>query len=140
MKRSSGRILTTHVGSLPRPDLAGMIFAGAQTGTAEQRAAFEARVASAVKEVVDKQIAAGVDIVSDGEQGEHPEAVAERIKNFAGIVGPERVIASTDCGFGTFNGSGATGLRQAQDVSGRRGAGFEGFVQSSADRDEPGFA
>jgi 5-methyltetrahydropteroyltriglutamate--homocysteine methyltransferase len=33
---------------------------------------------------------------------EHPEAVAERIENFASIVGPERVIASTDCGFGTF--------------------------------------
>ncbi len=33
---------------------------------------------------------------------EHPEVVADRIKNFAGIVGPERVIASTDCGFGTF--------------------------------------
>jgi 5-methyltetrahydropteroyltriglutamate--homocysteine methyltransferase len=28
--------------------------------------------------------------------------VAERIQNFASIVGPERVIASTDCGFGTF--------------------------------------
>jgi 5-methyltetrahydropteroyltriglutamate--homocysteine methyltransferase len=33
---------------------------------------------------------------------EHPEVVADRIKNFASIVGPERVIASTDCGFGTF--------------------------------------
>ena len=33
---------------------------------------------------------------------EHPELVVERIERFAGIVGPERVIASTDCGFGTF--------------------------------------
>jgi 5-methyltetrahydropteroyltriglutamate--homocysteine methyltransferase len=33
---------------------------------------------------------------------EHPEVVADRIKNYASIVGPERVIASTDCGFGTF--------------------------------------
>ena len=33
---------------------------------------------------------------------EHPEVVAERIENFASVVGPERVIASTDCGFGTF--------------------------------------
>jgi 5-methyltetrahydropteroyltriglutamate--homocysteine methyltransferase len=31
---------------------------------------------------------------------EHPELVAERIRRFVGIVGPERVIASTDCGFG----------------------------------------
>ena len=31
---------------------------------------------------------------------EHPELVAERIGRFAGLVGPERVIASTDCGLG----------------------------------------
>ena len=33
---------------------------------------------------------------------EHPEVVAGRIEKFASVVGPERVIASTDCGFGTF--------------------------------------
>jgi 5-methyltetrahydropteroyltriglutamate--homocysteine methyltransferase len=38
---------------------------------------------------------------------EHPELVAERIEKFARIVGPERVIAGTDCGFGTFAGFGA---------------------------------
>lgn len=38
---------------------------------------------------------------------EHPELVAERIERFAAIVGPERVIAGTDCGFGTFAGFGA---------------------------------
>ena len=37
---------------------------------------------------------------------EHPELVAERIERFAGIVGRERVIAGTDCGFGTFGGFG----------------------------------
>ena len=37
---------------------------------------------------------------------EHPELVAERIGRFAGIVGRERVIAGTDCGFGTFGGFG----------------------------------
>jgi 5-methyltetrahydropteroyltriglutamate--homocysteine methyltransferase len=36
---------------------------------------------------------------------EHPELVAQRIERFADIVGRERVIASTDCGFGTFVGS-----------------------------------
>ena len=35
---------------------------------------------------------------------EHPELVAERIERFASIVGPERVLASTDCGFGTWSG------------------------------------
>lgn len=38
---------------------------------------------------------------------EHPKLVAERICRFAGIVGPERVIAGTDCGFSTFAGFGA---------------------------------
>lgn len=35
---------------------------------------------------------------------EHPELVAQRIERFAEIVGPERVIAGTDCGFSTFAG------------------------------------
>lgn len=38
---------------------------------------------------------------------EHPEVVAQRIERFAGIVGKERVISGSDCGFGTFAGFGA---------------------------------
>ncbi len=38
---------------------------------------------------------------------EHPELVAERIKRFVDIVGADRVIAGSDCGFGTFAGFGA---------------------------------
>lgn len=38
---------------------------------------------------------------------EHPELVAERIERFVGLVGTERVIAGTDCGFSTFAGFGA---------------------------------
>jgi 5-methyltetrahydropteroyltriglutamate--homocysteine methyltransferase len=38
---------------------------------------------------------------------EHPELVAERLGRFVDIFGPERVIASTDCGFGSFAGFGA---------------------------------
>jgi 5-methyltetrahydropteroyltriglutamate--homocysteine methyltransferase len=37
---------------------------------------------------------------------EHPELIAQRIERFAAIVGTERVLASTDCGFGTFAGYG----------------------------------
>jgi 5-methyltetrahydropteroyltriglutamate--homocysteine methyltransferase len=37
---------------------------------------------------------------------EHPELVAERICRFAAIVGPDRVLAGTDCGFGTWAGFG----------------------------------
>ena len=35
---------------------------------------------------------------------EHPEVVADRILNFANVVGRENVIAGVDCGFGTFAG------------------------------------
>lgn len=38
---------------------------------------------------------------------EHPELVAQRIERFTGIVGADRVIAGSDCGFGTFAGFGA---------------------------------
>ncbi|HEV7344664.1 MAG TPA: cobalamin-independent methionine synthase II family protein [Devosia sp.] len=38
---------------------------------------------------------------------EHPELIAQRLQNYIGIVGAERVIAGTDCGFSTFAGFGA---------------------------------
>ena len=38
---------------------------------------------------------------------EHPELVAQRLETFANIVGKERVIAGTDCGFSTFAGFGS---------------------------------
>ena len=69
MKRSTDRILTTHVGSLPRPeDLRTLIQQKAQ-GEAMDAAAFAARVKSAVAETVRRQVEAGIDIVADGEQG-----------------------------------------------------------------------
>jgi 5-methyltetrahydropteroyltriglutamate--homocysteine methyltransferase len=69
MKHSSERILTTHVGSLPRaPDLLAMIQAKEQ-GEAFEADAFAARVKGAVAEVVRKQAECGIDIVADGEMG-----------------------------------------------------------------------
>jgi 5-methyltetrahydropteroyltriglutamate--homocysteine methyltransferase len=38
---------------------------------------------------------------------EHPRLVAQRLQQYAGIVGRDRVMAGTDCGFGTFAGFGA---------------------------------
>ena len=38
---------------------------------------------------------------------EHPEVVAQRVERFAGIVGADRVVAGSDCGFGTFAGFGS---------------------------------
>jgi 5-methyltetrahydropteroyltriglutamate--homocysteine methyltransferase len=69
MRLSTDRILTTHVGSLPRPpDLLAFIEAR-ENGRAFDQAAFETRLADAVHEVVSKQAAAGIDIVCDGEMG-----------------------------------------------------------------------
>jgi 5-methyltetrahydropteroyltriglutamate--homocysteine methyltransferase len=67
MKRSTDRILTTHTGSLPRPDeLAAMGEARDQRElSADPR--YQERVREAVKEVVGKQAAAGVDVINDGE-------------------------------------------------------------------------
>jgi 5-methyltetrahydropteroyltriglutamate--homocysteine methyltransferase len=45
---------------------------------------------------------------------EHPRLVAQRLERYARVVGPERVIASTDCGFGTFVGFGQVGARVAE--------------------------
>ena len=69
MKQSTERILTTHVGSLPRPsDLLEMIQAK-ERGEAFDAAAFAARVKGAVAEVVRRQAESGIDIVADGEMG-----------------------------------------------------------------------
>jgi 5-methyltetrahydropteroyltriglutamate--homocysteine methyltransferase len=53
----------------------------------------------------DKVLVPGV-ITSTSNYVEHPELVAQRIERYAAIVGRERVIAGTDCGFGTFAGFG----------------------------------
>jgi 5-methyltetrahydropteroyltriglutamate--homocysteine methyltransferase len=54
----------------------------------------------------DKVLAPGV-LDSTTNYIEHPELVAQRLLTYAEIVGPERVIAGTDCGFGTWAGFGA---------------------------------
>src|SRR5215204_4467265 len=116
MKRSEGRILTTHVGSLPRPqDLAGMLMGGAQTGTAEQQAAFRARTASAVAEAVRKQVDAGVDVVSDGEQGKigFVNYVKDRLDGFGGQATPFMAADMLDFQTTATSGS-ATAIAQAQ--------------------------
>jgi len=69
MKRSTDRILTTHVGSLPRPDDLRALILKKQQGEAVDKAAFAARVKSAVAEVVGRQSEAGIDIMADGEMG-----------------------------------------------------------------------
>ena len=67
MKTSTDRILTTHVGSMPRPQaVVDQLFAQDQ-GQAYDQAEFDHVMRRAVREVAAKQVAAGVDIISDGE-------------------------------------------------------------------------
>jgi len=67
MKRSVDRILTTHAGSLPRPDDLWQMLVAKRDGQPFDPAAFEERVEAAVREAVRRQIDCGVDIVNDGE-------------------------------------------------------------------------
>ena len=86
MKRSTERFLTTHTGSLPRPeDLVRMMYAR-EEGVPVDRAALGSRIRSAVEEVVGKQVRAGVDIVNDGEMPKPSYAtyVKDRLSGFGG--------------------------------------------------------
>jgi 5-methyltetrahydropteroyltriglutamate--homocysteine methyltransferase len=90
MKRSTERILTTHVGSLPRPDdLIRTMFAK-QEGVPVDPVALEARTRSAVAEVVAKQAQAGVDVVSDGEMSKpsYVTYISDRLDGFGGTSQP----------------------------------------------------
>ena len=80
------RILTTHAGSLPRPDdLAEMIWAGID-GEPVDRGALDERLDSAVAEITAMQRAAGIDILSDGELSKSGFStyIEERFSGFAG--------------------------------------------------------
>ena len=68
MKRSDTRILTTHVGSLPRPDGLRQMLVAKDDGQPYDEAAFETAVREAVAEAVQRQVAFGIDVVNDGEQ------------------------------------------------------------------------
>ncbi len=86
MQRSTDRFLTTHTGSLPRPgDLIRMMYAK-EEGVPVDAASLAARVKAAVAEVVDKQIAAGVDLVNDGELSKPSYAtyIKDRLNGFGG--------------------------------------------------------
>jgi 5-methyltetrahydropteroyltriglutamate--homocysteine methyltransferase len=86
MKRSTDRFLTTHTGSLPRPeDLIRMMYAK-EEGVPVDAAALSQRVAAAVDEVVRKQAAAGVDVINDGEMSKPSYAtyIKDRLSGFGG--------------------------------------------------------
>jgi 5-methyltetrahydropteroyltriglutamate--homocysteine methyltransferase len=98
MKSSEGRILTSHAGSLPRPqDLLDMNRAK-QMGQPVDEAARAARIRAAVPEVVARQVRAGIDIVNDGEYGKTNflNYVQERLGGFEPTGRSEHMGAMAD--------------------------------------------
>jgi 5-methyltetrahydropteroyltriglutamate--homocysteine methyltransferase len=86
MKRSDDRILVTHVGSIPRPAALRDLLVRQDAGEAIDAGAFARETEAAVRHVIERQLAAGVDVGNDGEQ---PRAgfstyVARRMRGFGG--------------------------------------------------------
>ena len=68
MRRSDERILTTHVGSLPRPPALRDLLVRHDHGESIDQDALQREAESAVRHVVARQLQAGIDVVNDGEQ------------------------------------------------------------------------
>ena len=86
MHRSTDRILTTHVGSLPRADALVTLLYKKENGEPYDQSALDTEVATAVDEVVAKQAEIGIDVVNDGEMGKvgYATYVKDRLSGFAG--------------------------------------------------------
>jgi 5-methyltetrahydropteroyltriglutamate--homocysteine methyltransferase len=85
MKRSSDRILTTHVGSLIRPQALQEMMRAKQGGKPYDRAAYETCLKQSVADVVHRQGEVGLDVISDGEYGKAiswNQYVVERLSGF----------------------------------------------------------
>jgi 5-methyltetrahydropteroyltriglutamate--homocysteine methyltransferase len=86
MKTSTDRILTTHVGSLPRPPELKELLVRKDQGEAYDKAELDRLVRQAVFDIVKRQAAVGIDIVNDGEMSKpgYSTYIADRLTGFAG--------------------------------------------------------
>jgi 5-methyltetrahydropteroyltriglutamate--homocysteine methyltransferase len=86
MKTSTDRILTTHVGSLPRPADVADLLVRREHGDTVDDAEFERVLTVAVKTAVELQVEAGIDIVSDGELSKigYATYIKDRLSGFSG--------------------------------------------------------
>jgi 5-methyltetrahydropteroyltriglutamate--homocysteine methyltransferase len=86
MKLSTDRILTTHVGSLPRSGTLVELLYKRDNGDPYDHAALDAAVTAGVADAVARQLAAGVDIVSDGEASKvgYATYIKDRLSGFSG--------------------------------------------------------
>jgi 5-methyltetrahydropteroyltriglutamate--homocysteine methyltransferase len=92
MQRSTERILTTHTGSLPRPDDLVTMVEGHDQQELRDNPAFEQRVKDAVRKVVQEQVETHVDVVNDGEVSKvgYATYITERVTGFEGESRPTR--------------------------------------------------
>jgi 5-methyltetrahydropteroyltriglutamate--homocysteine methyltransferase len=90
MRRSTERILTTHSGSLPRPDDLTKVMFAKEEGVPVDAVALAARIKAAVADVVGRQVAAGIDVIDDGEYSKPSYAtyVKDRLSGFGGESHP----------------------------------------------------
>ena len=95
------RILTTHTGSLPRPDALSELLLCKLLGESFSPADLSRHTDAAVNAIVARQIECGVDVINDGEQSKASFQIyaTERLIRFASVVGRDQVMASSDCGF-----------------------------------------
>jgi 5-methyltetrahydropteroyltriglutamate--homocysteine methyltransferase len=84
MKLSTDRILTTHVGSLPRPDDLFEVMLAKMDGEPVDEKAYAERVRRAVADIVKQQVATGLDVVNDGEMGK-PSFITYATQRLAGL-------------------------------------------------------
>jgi len=91
MKLSTDRILTTHVGSLPRPEDLFELMLARMDGKAVDEKAYADRVRQAVRDTVREQVAVGLDIVNDGEMGK-PSFITYAASRLSGLE--KRVLAT----------------------------------------------
>jgi 5-methyltetrahydropteroyltriglutamate--homocysteine methyltransferase len=86
MKTSQDRILTTHVGSLPRPPELRQMLVRKDQGEAYDKEALHHLTRQAVADIVQRQVETGIDIVNDGEMSKpgYSTYVADRLSGFAG--------------------------------------------------------
>ena len=85
MKTSDHRVLTTHVGSLPRAEATLKLLEARENRQTYDVAAFDRAIAQAVRDVVKRQVGTGIDIVSDGEASKISYAtyVHDRLSGFS---------------------------------------------------------
>jgi len=85
MKRSTERILTTHTGSLIRPPKLLELVRARQGGTPVEQSAFDATLKESVRDVVKRQVEAGVDVLNDGEFGKSTSWSLYALKRLSGF-------------------------------------------------------